>query len=235
MDSELVCSVLDRIFAAGKDDAQVIRQLARERPDVGPHKERRTLHDLPAQELAEVLSGVPIPVPRAAGELLYVLARACGARRVVEYGTSHGVSTIYLAAAVRDNGGGQVIGTELQPNKVPIAEANLVEARLDDLVEIRTGDARDTLRELPGPVDLLLVDGFASLYLEVLRLVEPFLAPGALVVADGMPEGPKILREYLDHVRNPANGYLSVSLPIGDGIELSLRTRNFSCTSRDRT
>ncbi|GAA1288078.1 O-methyltransferase [Saccharothrix xinjiangensis] len=216
--------LLDRLFEAERDDVAIIARIAADRSDVGPGAERASLHDLPAAELSDALSGVLIPVTRETGELLYVLARNRGVRRAVEYGTSHGVSTLYLAAALRDNGGGEVIGTELQAAKVLAARANLAEAGLADLVDIREGDARETLKDLPGPVDLLLIDGFASLYLDVLRLVEPHLSEGALVLADGMPEGPHVIGDYLDHVRDPANGYVSVALPVGDGIELSLRT-----------
>lgn len=232
--TEPVRPVLDRLFAAEKSDYEIIQKIAEKRSNLGSGGTRKTLHDLPPQELSDLLSGVSIPVSRETGELLYILARGRDTRRIVEFGTSHGVSTIYLAAAVRDNGGGQVIGTELQENKVRTASANLAEVGLDDLVEIRHGDARDTLRELPGPVDLLLVDGFASLYLDVLRLVEPYLRPGALVVADGMPEGPDVLGDYLEYVRDPANGYTSINLALGDGIELSLRVVGSAVTTKER-
>ncbi|MGK5627219.1 O-methyltransferase [Streptomyces sp. URMC 123] len=223
--SASVRPVLDRLFEAERNDVAAIAEIGSRLPNATHGNHLDSLHALPPAELAEALSEVVIPVSRETGELLYLLARNRGARRVVEYGTSHGVSAIYLAAAVRDNGGGQVIGTELQPNKVRAARANIEAAGLAGLVEVREGDARETLRELPGPVDMVLIDGFASLYLDVLRVLEPHLAPGALVVADGMPPGPEAIADYLAYVRDPANGYLSVALPLGDGgVELSLRS-----------
>ncbi len=69
-----------------------------------------------------------LPLEAEQGGLLYVTARAIAARRIVEYGTSFGVSTLYLAAAVRDNGGGTVIGSEILPEKAEVARANFKEA-----------------------------------------------------------------------------------------------------------
>jgi predicted O-methyltransferase YrrM len=92
------------------------------------------------------------------------------ARRVVEFGTSYGVSTLYLAAAVRDNGGGTVIGTEIEPSKAQSARAHFAEAGLENLVELREGDALETLVDCGGPVDFLLVDGFPKLARPVIEL-----------------------------------------------------------------
>ncbi len=104
-------------------------------------------------------------VSPAFGRFLYMIARACKATRIVEFGTSMGVSTIYLAAALRDNGGERLIGSELEPAKVARARANLDAAGLGDLVDIREGDALDTLKDVGGDVDLLLIDGAFALYL----------------------------------------------------------------------
>ncbi|WFP62933.1 MULTISPECIES: O-methyltransferase [unclassified Mesorhizobium] len=152
------------------------------------------------------------------GTLLYMLARSTGARIIVEFGTSFGISTLYLAAALRDNGGGRLITTEFEPSKVTRAKANLAEGGLLDLVEIREGDALETLsRDLPDRIDLLLLDGAKALYPEILSLVESRLRPGALVIADNAD----FLPEYLQRVRSPAGGYMST--PFGDDVELSMR------------
>lgn len=152
------------------------------------------------------------------GTLLYMLARSSGARVIIEFGTSFGISTLYLAAALRDNGGGRLITTEFEPSKVVRAKANLTEGGLIDLVEIREGDAMQTLRaDLPDAIDLLLLDGAKALYPEILSLVESRLKPGALVIADNADLSP----EYLERVRSPASGYIST--PFGDDVELSVR------------
>jgi hypothetical protein len=98
----------------------------------------------------------------AQGDLIYLLCRAIRATRVVEFATSVGFSTLYFAAAMRDNGGGRVIGSELVRSKVATARHNLAEAGLANYVDIREGDGRQTLRDLGGPVDFALIDGVGA-------------------------------------------------------------------------
>jgi len=159
-----------------------------------------------------------LPVSRETGKLLYMLARSCQARQIVEFGTSFGISTLHLAAALRDNGGGQLISSEFEPSKVLRAREHIAEAGLSDLVDIREGDALQTLsRDLPAQIDLLLLDGAKALYPEILARVESRLRPGALLIADDADHSP----EYVAWVRNPANGYLS--MPFNDDVEISVR------------
>ncbi|NLT56962.1 MAG: methyltransferase [Actinomycetales bacterium] len=167
------------------------------------------------------MAGVYMPVSRRCGELLYTLVRATRPETVVEFGTSYGISTLYLAAAVRDNGTGHIVTTELSAVKLAAASANLAAAGVAEFVTLLGGDARDTLADVTGPVGFLLLDGWKDLYLPVLRLLEPVLSPGALVLADDLdfPE----LAGYLAHVRDPRNGYAGVSFPVDDGMELSCR------------
>jgi predicted O-methyltransferase YrrM len=161
-----------------------------------------------------------LAVSRETATLLYMLARSTRARAIVEFGTSFGVSTLHLAAALRDNGGGRLIGTEFESTKVDGARATIAAAGLDDLVEIRAGDAVETLaRDLPETVDLVLLDGAKGLYSTVLSLLEPRLRAGALVVADNADWSP----EYLARVRDPAGGYVSV--PFASDVELSMKLR----------
>ena len=164
------------------------------------------------------LKDFPLAVSRETGVLLYMLARNSGARTIVEFGTSFGLSTLYLAAALRDNGGGVVITSEFEPSKVARARGNLTAGGLIDLVEIREGDALQTLSvDLPETIDLLLLDGAKALYPEILSLVESRLRPGALIVADNADYSP----EYLARVRSPEVGYMSV--PFAEDVELSMR------------
>jgi predicted O-methyltransferase YrrM len=161
---------------------------------------------------------VPLPVSRETGALLYMLARSSRARTIVEFGTSFGISTLHLAAALRDNGGGRLITSEFEPSKVARARNNLTAGGVIDLVEIREGDALQTLSvDLPETVDLVLLDGAKALYPEILSLVESRLRPGAFIVADNADHSP----DYLARVRSPANGYLST--PFADDVELSMR------------
>jgi predicted O-methyltransferase YrrM len=160
-----------------------------------------------------------LSVSRDTARLLYMLVRAADARSIVEFGTSFGVSTLHLAAALRDNGGGRIIATEFEPSKAARARENFAAGGLADLIELRQGDALQTLaHDLPGRIDLVLLDGAKGLYPAVLALLEEHLKPGALIIADNADRSP----EYLRRVRSAADGYTSV--PFADDVELSMRT-----------
>lgn len=175
-------------------------------------------------ERAVLLEQAFVPVSPAAGRLLYVLVRASAPGRIVEFGTSFGISTIYMAAAARDRGDGTVITTELNAGKATRASAHLREAGLLDWVDVRVGDALETLKDQADGVSVVFLDGWKDLYLPVLRLLEPALLPGALVAADDLDLFPAPLKPYLQYVRDPANGYVSVTVPIGDAMEVSTRS-----------
>jgi predicted O-methyltransferase YrrM len=172
--------------------------------------------------LSTQFKDVYIPLSREQGRFLYLVARAIGAQRIVEFGTSFGVSTIYAAAAARDTGG-HVIGTELEPSKRERALEHLAQAGLADVVEVRLGDALETLRDVPAPIDLLLLDGWKELYLPVLRLLERKLRKGAVVLADNIKTFRRSLAPYVDYVQSGQNGFRSVTLPLKDGFEFSVR------------
>ncbi|NYT43177.1 class I SAM-dependent methyltransferase [Sphingomonas sp. R-74633] len=164
------------------------------------------------------LSDFALPVSPEVGNLLYMLVRATRARSIVEFGTSFGLSTLHLAAGLRDNGGGRLITSEFEAGKLARARANLAEGGLADLVEFREGDALETLAtDLPEHIDLLLLDGAKALYSDILDRVESRLRPGAILIADNADYCP----EYLERVGNVANGYLS--MPFTDEVELSIR------------
>jgi len=114
-----------------------------------------------------------------------------------------------------------VVTTELSAAKVAAARANLTEANVAELVEVLPGDALRTLATIDGPIGLVLLDGWKDLYLPVLRLLQPRLTPGALVIGDDASFA--TVRPYLDYVRDPANGYVSVNFPVEDGMEISCR------------
>lgn len=164
------------------------------------------------------LKDFALPVTPEVGGLLYMLARAIDARSIVEFGTSFGLSTLHLAAALRDNGGGRLIATEFESGKLLRARTNLAEAGLADLVEFREGDALTTLAtDLPDTIDLVLLDGAKALYFDILDRLEDHLRPGTILIADNADYCP----EYLERVGDVANGYMS--MPFNDEVELSIR------------
>ena len=179
--------------------------------------------DTPQEVHANRDRKIAMCITPAAGRLAYLTARAIGARRIVEFGSSFGVSTLYLAAAVRDNGGGMVISSELEPSKVEEARKNLAEANLAQFAEIRAGDALETLTDPGGCVDMLLLDGAKELYLAVLQKSLPHIRAGAVVLADDANLFRKVLAGYLQFVRDPPNEFQSVTLPLGTGLEYSVK------------
>jgi predicted O-methyltransferase YrrM len=213
-----VRTVLDRLFADAVHD-----------DDRPPPPISGSLASATAAQRADALQDFYLPISARGGDLLYALVRASRPTTVVEFGTSFGISTLYLAAAVADNGTGRVFGTELNQAKVTAARANLDEAGLGDRATILAGDALDTLADVPGPVGLVLLDGWKDLCLPVLRLLEPRLASGALVVADDI--NLPAMADYLNYVRDPANGYISVAFPVADGMEISCRAGDATPTT----
>lgn len=150
------------------------------------------------------------------GRFLYNSARAIGARTIVEFGTSFGISTLYLAAAAADTGG-RVSGSEFHPSKAEKARANLADAGLSAQADIRVGDALETLSTIEGPIDLLFLDGGKDLYLEVLKMLEDRLRPGALVIADNADHLPEN-EGFLHHVGDDGDRYVTTLIGFHKGL-----------------
>ncbi len=170
-----------------------------------------------------------VALDRDKAEFCYQLCRAIKARRIVEVGTSYGVSTLYLAAAVRDNlraGGGEgvVIGTEYEPGKAKAARKHFAEAGLSRYIDLREGDLRETLRHIDGPVDFVLIDIWISMARSALEMVASHLRPGAIVVCDNTERRRSDYADYFAFINDPANGFRTMTLPFGDGLEFSVRS-----------
>ncbi len=171
------------------------------------------------------MANLSIPLSAEQGLFAYLVARTIRAGRIVEFGTSFGVSTIYLASAIRDNGGGVVVGSEFIDSKAQRARANIDEAGLSRFVEIRIGDAVETLADPGGDIDLLLIDGSKDLYLPILKLLAPRLRRGGVVLADNVlsPFIKKTLAGYVAYVQDERHGFVSVTVPFSDGFEYSIK------------
>ena len=208
-----IATLLDRMYTQSQNQMSLLRER------IGQLERPMT-----TQERTEAMSEFYIPVTPEAGRLLYALIRATRPTTVVEFGMSFGISAVHLAAAVRDNGNGRVVTTELSVTKIAAAKKTFAETGLDGVITILEGDALTTLESLDGPVDFVLLDGWKNLYLPVIKLLEPHLPTGALIVADNTnaPE----TQPYLDRVRDPDNGYVSFNFLVrdSDSMEISCRT-----------
>lgn len=186
--------------------------------------ESRLMQSLTHQQAMARKDEFLLPVGRETGLLLNLLVKGALPRVVLELGTSYGYSTVYLAEAARASGA-KVITLELAANKIDFARDAISRAGLAGVVEFRQGNAIETLRTLPGPFDVVLIDLWKDLYVPCLEQIHPKLAAGALILADNMiyPEGARPDAErYRKRVRELALD--SVLVPIGSGIEISRKT-----------
>ncbi len=165
-----------------------------------------------------------IPILPAQGTFLYMQARALNAENILEFGTSYGISTIYLAKAAKDNGG-KVISTEYLPHKVKAARKNIDDAGLTEYVEILEGDARETLKNLNIQWDMVLLDGWPDLVFPIFKLIEPDLKKGAVIAVDDVEGYKPSMQDYLDYVRDPENGYLSATIRPNKGMEFTIKVK----------
>ena len=215
-----LAQLLDRMFAEAEAPAspELTAALGRVASEERSRAEREHGRGRLPQVLRPRQGRLPGRLPRHRPAALH--ARALH-RRQLDRRVRHIIRHIHLhlAAALRDTGGGRIITTEFEPSKAARAQQNFAAAQLDDLIELREGDAVKTLaNDLPGQIDLVLLDGAKGLYPAILTLLEEHLRPGALIVADNADRSP----EYLAHVRSTACGYTSV--PFTDDVELSMRT-----------
>ena len=215
-----VKAVLDRLHRETRgDDLRAGLKLL-------PHLAQKLLLRKPSfMDRYQRMADLGIPISAEQGVFAYLVARSIAAHRIVEFGTSFGVSTLYFASAIRDNGGGLVIGSEFIESKAERARANLLEAGLADSVEIRVGDAMETLADPGGEIDLLLIDGSKDLYLPILKMLAPRLRQGGVVLADNVLTSfvKRTLAEYVAYMQDRRHGFVSVTVPFPDGFEYSVK------------
>jgi len=173
------------------------------------------------------LSDKMVALERPKAEFCFNVCRALRARRIVEAGTSFGVSTLYLAAAVRansaeDGGAGLVIGTEHEASKAAAARQHFAEAGLTDFIDLREGDLPGTLADLSGPIDFMLIDIWTAVALPALKQVAPHLRPGAVIVCDNTTLYREAYRDYFNYVTE-SNGFSTMTLPFDGGLEFTVK------------
>jgi predicted O-methyltransferase YrrM len=210
--------LLDALHRRSDEQAALLRNFEAERTGKAPTED----------EIREFRSDKLVALDRDKAEFCYQICRAIDARRVVEIGTSFGVSTLYLAAAVRDNvraggGSGVVIGTEYEPAKASAARTHFERAGLSRFIDLREGDLRETLADLDGSVDFVLVDIWIAMSRVALELVSRHLRAGAIVLCDNTGQYRKEYADYFAFLADPANGFRTMTLPFDGGFELSVR------------
>jgi caffeoyl-CoA O-methyltransferase len=202
--------------------------LAELRPDPDP-----VLAEMEAQGARD---GIPIVVPEA-GRLLHVLALARGARRIVEVGTAIGVSTLYLARALPEDG--VIVSFEIDPERHAAARGYLERAGVLGRADLRLEDARTGLQSLePESFDLAFIDGVKAQYGDYLELVLPLIAIGGVLavdnvlmsgtVAEGRSDGQWTdeqiagMREFTGRILSDER-FTGTVTPVGDGVLAAVR------------
>jgi predicted O-methyltransferase YrrM len=158
-----------------------------------------------------------------AAKLLNLLAKATNAKRMLEIGTSVGYSTVHLALAAKETGG-HLTTLELLPAKYEQAKANLARGGLSDVVTQHLGDALELLPTLEGPWDLVFLDPEKELYERAWKNFSDKVRVGGVVVADNLVSHASDLSGYVAMIREDAR-YETVTVPIGQGLEISYRRR----------
>jgi predicted O-methyltransferase YrrM len=215
--------LLSTLHARSDAQAEELKNFEAQRPKGGPQSGEQAIKDFRSDKL--------VALDRDKAEFCYQLCRASDARRVVEIGTSYGVSTLYLAAAVRDNvraggGHGAVIGTEYEPAKASAAQENFQQAGLDPFIDLREGDLRETLKQIDGPVDFMLVDIWIAMARLALELMAPRLKRGAIVICDNTEQYRAEYADYFAFLNDPAQGFRTTTLPFDGGLEFSVRCQD---------
>lgn len=180
------------------------------------------MESLPREEFGKRIDEFLLAVGPETGQFINMLVKVAGARHIVEVGTSHGYSTIWLAEAANLTGG-RVTTLDLHAGKQAFAKDALAEVGLGDRVDFVLGDALETLRAGEGPVDFVLLDIWKTEYIPCFDLLVPRMAPGGIVVADNIlyPESmAETMKAYQAHVRGTP-GVESMLVPVGNGLELT--------------
>jgi predicted O-methyltransferase YrrM len=222
LDDPVLERLLARLHSESDEQTQAIRKHYDE-----CDKAVETPPEEQAARTRKFLSDKLYALDRDKAEFCYQLCRATDARRIVEIGTSFGVSTLYLAAAIRDNiaagGDAVVIGTEHEPEKARAARAHFEEAGLARFIDLREGDLRETLRHIEEPVDFLLVDIWIPMARPALELVAPHLRPGAIAICDNTEQHRAAYSNYFAFINDPAQHFRTMTLPFNGGLEMSVR------------
>jgi caffeoyl-CoA O-methyltransferase len=183
------------------------------------------LERLYAEDAAQRAANLPSSqrtrnVDRETGRWLGLVVRATKARTVLEIGSSNGVSTIWLAAAARENGG-HVTGTEILTERAAEANRNLADAGLETVAHVVAGAARETVASLPGHFDLVFIDAEKDDYVDHLESVIDRVSLGGLILADNVISHDLSAYQALLSARGDVE---TVTVPIGRGIEFTLKT-----------
>ncbi len=157
--------------------------------------------------------------------MLRILVEGSGARRGVEVGSASGFGAINMGIAF-ERTGGHLYTLEIDPSMVRQCRSNVQKMGLEDTVTCIEGDALQTLKTIEGPIDFVFIDAIKSDYLKYLKLIEPKLKPGAIVVADNVIRSARAMADYLNYIDNSTDYdtvTIRASMEKNDGMAVSYK------------
>jgi predicted O-methyltransferase YrrM len=190
---------------------QQLRKLLRELEQQGLENDARTTER----------SRMMLNLEPASAQLVSILVRASGVTRALEIGTSNAYSTIWLAWSLAP-AGGRIISVDRNPDKHALARENLRRAGFLEMVELRTGDATEIVRELAGPFELVFLDADRRKFPEIMEVLLPKIAKRALVIADNVHSHPEEIAGYLKLISSLPD-FQHTTVPVGKGLSIAFR------------
>lgn len=159
--------------------------------------------------------------------MLRILVEASGAKRGVEVGAASGYGAINMGIAF-ERTGGHLYTLEIDPRMVRQTRENITKMGLQETVTCIEGDALKTLHEIEGPIDFVFIDAVKSDYLKYLKILEPKLAKGAVVVGDNVIASARAMKDFLDHTQTSPDydtTIIRASMEKSDGMSISYKIR----------
>ncbi|WP_431018552.1 O-methyltransferase [Burkholderia cepacia] len=166
-------------------------------------------------------SALSLAVSAETGRFLRNMVLSQRPARILELGSSCGVSTLYFADALRTLGRGMVVATECDALKCARLRGHVETAGLDAYVDLREGDVFETVAELDDTVDMVFIDVWADAYLKLFKQIERLLRPGAVVLADNMYTAEDAVRPYKRYVDEDPR-FSTTTLDFESGVEFTV-------------
>ena len=159
--------------------------------------------------------------------ILRILVESAGAKRGVEIGSASGFGAINMGIAF-ERTGGHLWTHDINPAAVKETRENVAKVGLENIVTVVEGDALKTLPNIEGPVDFVFIDALKRDYLKYLKILEPKLKVGAVVVADNVIQSAREMKDFLDYVQTSPNYdtvTIRASMEKDDGMSISYKIR----------